>query len=151
AAHKGLFNEDLDLQYGFFSKRLRIYRDHNKDNKDTFITDWIYKLRRKVFFEVGDENLINTSQLLPFEYINEYTSLFGEQQKQTHIKKDLITGLNRAFSNRLVKNGKNLYATTENLMIYDSFRIKRVRIEEENDRKEIDYKPSKFILSIEDA
>lgn len=150
-AHNELFNEELDLQFGFFSKRLKIYRDHNKDNTDTFISDWINKLRRKVFFELTDEKLINTRQLLPYEYIDEYTSLFGNPQKQTHIKKDLINGLNRAFSNRLVKSGKSLFATTENLMIYESFKNKQVRIEEEDERMEIDYKPSRFILKIEET
>ncbi|WP_163971800.1 ATP-binding protein [Oceanobacillus halotolerans] len=148
--HEELFNNELDLQFGFFSKRLRIYRDHNKDNSDTFISEWIHKLRRKVFFEVTDGELIDTNQLLPFEYVSEYSSMFNNQQKQTHIKRGLINGLNRAFSNRLVKNGKSLYATTENLMIYDSYRNKQVKIEEEEERKDIDYIPSRFVLNVDE-
>ena len=146
--HNDLFNEELDMQFGYFKKRLIIYRDHNKDSNDDLIEQWIEKLRRKVYFEVPEDFTIDRTALLPYKYLNEYAELFESQSKQAQIKRDIIKGLNRAFSKRLVESGSYLYATTENLMIYGDFKPKEMSIDQEPERNDIDHNPSKFILSV---
>lgn len=148
--HKEIFNNDLDLQQGYFNKKLRLYREHSSLQDNAFIEEWIPRLRRKLFFELATNEFINTLHLLPFEYLEEYISLFGDKAKQSKIRRDLVNGLNRAFSNRLVKNEKtlSLKATNENLMIYGNFNNRQIELVEESDRADLDHRSSVFDLVV---
>ncbi|MCM3729906.1 hypothetical protein M3226_30755 [Neobacillus cucumis] len=149
--HKELFDDSLDLQLGYFLKKLRLYRDYNAENDLSIIEEWIPRLRRKFFFEVRNELLFNANQLLPFEYINQYQNLFNNTKNQSLIKRSLINGLNRIFSGRLTEFNKNLLATNKNLIVYESFKTnKDIELEQENERKDIDRIPSKFELTVEE-
>ncbi|MEH7114922.1 hypothetical protein V7124_21555 [Neobacillus niacini] len=149
--HKNLFDDSLDLQLGYFLKKLRLYRDYNTENDLSIVEDWIPRLRRKFFYEVGNDNLSNANQLLPFEYINQYKSLFNNTKNQTLLKRSLINGLNRIFSGRLTENNKNLLATNRNLIVYESFKTnKDIDLEQEAERKDIDRIPSKFMITVEE-
>lgn len=146
--HKELFNNDLDLYLGYFKKRLELYRDHNKDSNDQFIEEWISKLRRKFYFEFSRDDILNRKNLVPFQYINQYVEMFESKPKRLHIRKDLINGLNRAFSKKLVAQSNQLYATNENLMIHSMVQSNSVKLEKEHGRNDIDHLPSKFYLYI---
>jgi hypothetical protein len=146
--HSSLYNSDLDLYLGYFKKRLEIYRDHNKDSNDSLIDDWISKLRRKFYFEFPNEILFYRKSMLPFQYINEYDQMFNHPIKRMHSRKDLINGLNRSFSKRLVSPSQQLYATNENLMIHSLVPSTQVIIEKENPRNDIDHLPSKFYMVV---
>lgn len=149
--HKELFDNSLDLQLGYFLKKLRLYRDYNTENDLSIIEEWIPRLRRKFFYEVRNEHLSNANQLLPFEYINQYKGLFDNTKNQTLIKKRLINGLNRIFAGRLTKTNKNLLATNKNLIVYESFKTSRdIELEQEAERKDIDRIPSKFKITVEE-
>ncbi|WP_129688300.1 hypothetical protein [Gottfriedia acidiceleris] len=148
--HNDLFGNDLDMQFGYFKKRLNIYRDHNKESDDNLIDEWIYKLRRKLFFEVENENYLKRIALLPFQYVQDYEEMIHNAHKKALIRKDLINGLNRAFSKKLVAPLNELHATTENLMIHSSYRLRDVEIEDEKKREDIDHLPSKFFLLVDD-
>ncbi|MFF2875075.1 hypothetical protein ACFVR2_02005 [Gottfriedia sp. NPDC057991] len=147
--HNDLFDNNLDMQFGYFKKRLNIYRDHNKESDDNLIDEWIYKLRRKLFFEIENENHLKRIALLPFQYVQDYEEMIQNIQKRALIRKDLINGLNRSFSKKLVSPLNELHATTENLMIHSSYKLKQLAIEEEQKREEIDHLPSKFILVVD--
>ncbi|MFC7370746.1 hypothetical protein ACFQPF_03555 [Fictibacillus iocasae] len=148
--HKEIFNNAIDLQFGFFLKQLKLYRDHNKTSDHGLITKWIPQLRRKLFFELNDTEQINVKTLLPFEYVTEYEQLFDDKQKQKHLKKELANGLNRSFSKKLVENKKNaeLISTSENLLIHEVFKVKEIRFEQEEERNDLDRIPSNFRVII---
>lgn len=146
--HNDIFNEDLDLYLGYFKKRLDMYRDHNKDSNDKLIEEWINKLRRKFFFEFPNDDLFNRNSLIPFQFLKEFGDMFDNPMKRMQSRKDLVNGLNRAFSKRLVASSSQLYATTENLMIHSIVSNNQVIINEEKSRTDIDHLPSKFILLV---
>lgn len=150
-AHNELIGDSLDLQLGYFKKKLTLYRDYDVDKDHTIVNEWIPKLRRKYFYETVSEDSVNANQLLPFEYVDEYVNLFGNPKAQALLKKDMINGLNRIFSGRLTEmNNKHLFATNKNLMIHEQFRSKDVDIEEEEDRLDLDRIPSSFKISVRD-
>jgi hypothetical protein len=150
-AHNELIGDSLDLQLGYFKKKLTLYRDYDVDKDHAIVNEWIPKLRRKYFYETVSEDSVNANQLLPFEYVDEYVNLFGNPKAQALLKKDMINGLNRIFSGRLTEmNNKHLFATNKNLMIHEQFRSKDVDIEEEEERLDLDRIPSSFKISVRD-
>jgi hypothetical protein len=146
--HKDLYNDELDLYLGYFKKRLNLYRDHNKDSNDNFVEVWIEKLRRKFYFEFPDDGLFKRKRLTPFQFLHEYEEMFDHTMKRIHSRNDLINGLNRAFSKRLVADSFQLFATNENLMIHSLVPNTQVLINKENERTEIDHLPSKFYILV---
>ncbi|AKL95587.1 hypothetical protein CACET_c21400 [Clostridium aceticum] len=147
--HKNLFNKELDMSYGYFSRKLKRYRDHNGVADSDFIDQWVSKLRRKFYFEVPDEIEMDRMLLLPFQHLTQYEDLFSNDKMKSLIRTKLINGLNRSFTNRLVKQTKNvLFATSQDLMIYDEFKGKQVEIKDQSFREDIDFKPSKFTLEV---
>ncbi|WP_345240662.1 hypothetical protein [Pontibacillus salipaludis] len=149
--HSEIFGPTLDLELGYFKKKLTLYRDYNVDNDHSLIEEWIPKLRRKLFYELQQDLGFITDQLLPYEYLGEYKSLFNSHKNQTAIKKQLTNGLNRVFSGRLTSDMKELLATNKNLMIYESFSSKKaLKLLEELERSDLDRKPSKFSLNVDD-
>ncbi|MHC8520846.1 hypothetical protein ACPJHQ_05475 [Rossellomorea sp. H39__3] len=148
-AHNALIGDSLDLQLGYFKKKLTLYRDYDIDKDHSIVEQWIPKLRRKYFYETDSEDSVKANQLLPFEYVDDYKLLFDNPKAQSQSKKDMINGLNRIFSGRLTEvNNKHLFATNKNLMIYEYFRAKDVDIEEEAERMDLDRIPSKFKISV---
>jgi hypothetical protein len=150
--HKSIFNDSIDLQFGYFLKQLKLYRDHNKTSDHGLVTKWIPQLRRKLFFELDNTEHINIKALLPFEYVSDYEKLFDDKQKQNLIRKELTNGLNRAFSKKLVENQRNvqLIATSENLLIHESFQNRRIILEQEVGREDLDRISSVFKLIVDD-
>ncbi|GAA1368356.1 hypothetical protein ACFSE3_10595 [Peribacillus frigoritolerans] len=148
--HREIFNADLDLKLGYFIKKLDIYRNHNKESNDNFVDEWINKLRRKFYFEFPEESLFNRKSLIPFDYITDFGELFDNAHKQGKIKKALITGLNRAFSKKLVDPSSDLLATNDNLMIHGTYKMRNLKILPENARLEMDHRASKFFLSVDE-
>lgn len=148
--HKKLFNKELDMEFGFFRRKLNQYRDHNGIIEGDFIDEWIRKLRRKLYYEVSNDMKINRHKLLPFQHLSSYEKLFESDKAKQQTKNFIINGLNRSFTNRLVKPSKNLYATSQDLMIKDIFKNKQVEIIEQENRDDLDYLPSEFILRVDD-
>lgn len=150
-AHNELIGGSLDLQLGYFKKKLTLYRDYDVNKDHSIVEEWIPKLRRKYFYETRSDAFANPSALLPFEYVSEYERLFDNSKAQTLIKKEIINGLNRIFSGRLTEgNNKHLFATNKNLMIYEQFRAKDVDVEQEEERTDLDRVPSNFKVAVRD-
>ncbi|KGX91863.1 P-loop NTPase family protein [Pontibacillus marinus] len=149
--YENLFGKTLDLELGYFQKKLALYRDYNIGSDQSLIDEWIPKLRRKFFYELEDNHIFKPNQLLPYEYLSDYKSMFDDIKNQKATKKVLIGGLNRVFSGRLTKETKHLYATNKNLMVYDTFKQnKDVKLIEESERYDLDRKPSTFTLWVDD-
>jgi hypothetical protein len=150
-AHNALIGDSLDLQLGYFKKKLTLYRDYDVDKDHSIVEEWIPKLRRKYFYETASDENVNSNQLLPFEYVDEYVKLFDNPKAQSLMKREIINGLNRIFSGRLTEtNNKHLFATNKNLMIYEQFRSKDVDVEQEEARTDLDRIPSSFKISVRD-
>ncbi|MED1603281.1 hypothetical protein [Alkalihalophilus marmarensis] len=149
--HGQLFDDSLDLQLGYFSKKLTLYRDYNVDNDRSIVEEWIPRLRRKFFFEIEDKNNFNANQLLPFEYVSDYVSLFESNRNISQNKRTLMNGFNRVFSGRLTEQTRDLLATNKNLIIYETFRANRdVEVKVESERVDLDRVPSKLKLIVDD-
>ncbi|MFB5931825.1 hypothetical protein ACE8FZ_00780 [Peribacillus frigoritolerans] len=147
--HREIFKADLDLKLGYFIKKLDIYRNHNKESNDNFVNEWINKLRRKFYFEFPEESLFDRKSLIPFNYVSDYGDLFDNISKLGKIRRDIINGLNRAFSKKLVAPTNDLLATNDNLMIHGTYKMKNLKINQENARPEMDHRASKFLLSVD--
>ncbi|QMT17217.1 hypothetical protein H1Q58_14840 [Planococcus maritimus] len=146
--HFSLIDDSIDLQRGYFKNQLNMYRDHNEKITYEDISFWIYKLRRKLFFEANEE-LFAVEKLLPFEYIKDFKEIMSEN-KINEFKKMLVPSLNRSFSRKLIDPifVKNLYAINETLLIKNTFKRGELILEIEPTREEIDHLPSKLILKI---
>ncbi|MBW7652119.1 hypothetical protein [Anoxybacillus sp. ST4] len=152
--HKKLFDNGLDMEFQYFRNMIEFYRNYGEGNQD-FLEKWIPRLRRKLYFELENEKYFSTLRLLPFEYVTEYISMFGDKDAQSRMRKEIVNGLNRAFSRRLVEKSRGssfqLKATNENLVIYGSFNRGQIRLYEELSRDDLDHIPSKFYLSIDES
>ncbi|MDG5472077.1 hypothetical protein P6709_09965 [Jeotgalibacillus sp. ET6] len=147
--HRKLINDSLDLQLGYFKKKLSLYRDYDMEKDHKIINEWIPKLRRKYFYEMNSENEAQANQLLPFEYTSDYISMFNNPKNRASLKKDIINGLNRVFSGKLTEvSNRYLFATNKNLMIYEQFRARDINIEEEENREDLDRIPAKFKVDV---
>lgn len=148
--HKEIFNQDLDIGHGYFLRKLKVYRDHHGMVNNDFIDQWIPKLRRKLYFEIEDDKGLDRKTLLPFQYIHHYEKLFNDEREKAHVKTKIVNGLNRSFTNKLVEPSKNLIASSQDLMIYDEFKPRQVKIFDEKTREDIDFLPSKYLIKVED-
>lgn len=146
--HLRIIDNSLDLKRGYFKNQLNMYRDHNEKVTYENISFWIYKLRRKLFFE-ADGSLLAVEKLLPFEYIEHFED-FLNGDRLNELKKVLVPSLNRSFSRKLIdpSHVKSLYAINETLLIKNSFKKGELELEIELARKEIDHLPSKFLLKV---
>ncbi|MCX8001192.1 MAG: hypothetical protein N2661_01290 [Anoxybacillus mongoliensis] len=151
--HKKLFDNGLDMEFQYFRNMIEFYRNYGEGDQD-FLEKWMPRLRRKLYFELENEKYFSTLRLLPFEYVTEYISMFGDKNNQSKMRKEIVNGLNRAFSRRLVEKSKGssfqLKATNENLVIYGSFNKGQINLYEEPSRNDLDHSPSKFYLSVDD-
>ncbi|NOU99528.1 hypothetical protein [Paenibacillus planticolens] len=150
ADHSQLFNNELDMLFGYFKKQLEIYRSHDANIDNSLVEVWMPRLRRKYFFETLSNNEKLRLHLVPFDYYREFNMLFNNKALQSSIKKELISGLNRAFSKKLVANSgtAQLFATTENLLIHQTFLHNHITLTSERQREDIDHLPSKFKISV---
>jgi hypothetical protein len=73
---------------------------------------WLPHCRRKLFFEWSEVERVNG--LIPFLYLDAYLDLLrDEQSTRDWIRRDLVLGLNRAFSHLYLTDSNNLYVTTQ--------------------------------------
>ncbi|WP_028400575.1 hypothetical protein [Ectobacillus panaciterrae] len=152
--HEQMFSSDLDMQFGYFKKNLVLYRDHNNESGDSIVNFWINKLRRKLYFEVPTNYFVERTDMLPFKFVDNYQEIFGNKIKQQRIIKNLLNGLNRAFTKKLTERNGKLYVANENLLISDMFtpgRRNEVQLIQDSDREDLDYISSKYFLLINNS
>ncbi|KFX32548.1 hypothetical protein GT94_14210, partial [Geobacillus stearothermophilus] len=141
-------------EFDYFKKKVRFYREYGQNIDQPFLEHWMPKLRRKVYFELEGQNYLNTLKLLPFEYLEQYIGLFDNDSAQSNVRKDLVNGLNRAFSRRLTHKFKSkgsfyLKVSNETLMIYGSFDRRKIELLQEKGRDDLDHLSSKFFLVVD--
>ncbi|MGQ7280418.1 hypothetical protein ACT91Q_21010 [Brevibacillus thermoruber] len=147
--HSQIFNNDLDMLFGFYKKHINLYRTHHREDEQKFLFNYMPRFRRKYFFEIGPQVNDTRELLIPYRYFYRYLKALNDKQTQYNIRKDLITGLNRIFSKRLVsKRETQLLVVNEHLMIHQAISLSSLKIIEMKGRDDIDFLPSKFILQV---
>ncbi|MFD1136567.1 hypothetical protein [Paenibacillus urinalis] len=152
SSHNKFFDSEIDMLLGYAKKVLDFYRRAEKSKileevSEISILDLIPKLRRKYFFEIELENKCERYELISYKYFQLYLEIFDNKSKHFQVKKDLMQGLNAAFSKKLISNqGNQLYAVNENLLVHQIFSQSQVKFDMEQQRNDIDHLPSKFFL-----
>lgn len=116
--HQELFSEGLDLGGRLFLQRRNEYlkggASAQKPEQDHPLINWLPHCRRKVFFEWNRRG--QTDRLLPFLYLVEYFRLLSDDAAfRKRRSRDIVLGLNRAFSGLFLSNDNNtnLYVTSQ--------------------------------------
>lgn len=149
AKHRELFSEEIDLLFGYYRKLIELHRTHNPDRNADAIFDQMPKFRRKYFFEFEEQGQAMRRKLIP--YISYYRFVECLEDKQTHqsIRRELIQGLNHAFSKKLINRSESqLFVVNENLLIHGEYSSTQVRLSIDSEREDIDYLPSRFYLTV---
>lgn len=118
AEHAALFMPAVDLNYQRFAQDRRAYveggAELQADEEAAAILRWLPHSRRKLFFEWRTPAL--TNRLIPFLYLETYLDLLRDEHgSMEQVRRDLVLGLNRAFSRLYLTDSDNLYVTTQYL------------------------------------
>ncbi|MBE1444856.1 hypothetical protein [Paenibacillus sp. OAS669] len=148
-SHNEIFNEEVDMLFGYYRKLIDLYRTHNPHMDQKKIFEKMSKFRRKYFFETNEQNQDMRKLLIPYRYFYRYLDGLSNKQSHSLIRRELIQGLNAAFSKKLVSRSETqLFAVNENLMIHQVFSVNQIKLVEDAPRVDIDYEPSRFFISV---
>ncbi|MBK9714552.1 MAG: hypothetical protein IPO81_25065 [Kouleothrix sp.] len=116
AEYKQLFAPAVDINHRRFEQDRRAYveggADRQSDEEADALMRWLPHCRRKLFFEWPEVERVN--RLIPFLYLDAYLDLLRDEQSvRDWIRRDLVLGLNRAFSHLYLTDSNNLYVTTQ--------------------------------------
>lgn len=116
AEYERLFKPSVDLgDRRFIQDRDNYLRGssklpHSEDNHP--LLRWLPHCRRKLFFEW--EETKKADQLVPFLFWPKYLELLdGDAMRLERTCKEMILGINRAFSNLYLNDSENLYVTSQ--------------------------------------
>ena len=116
--HASLFAPLVDLNHRRFAQDREAYLNGGADRtpaeEEQALMRWLPHCRRKLFFEWrAEEKIIH---LIPFLYLDFYQSLLREERGvHEGVLRDLVTGLNRAFSRLYLTQSEYLFVTTQYL------------------------------------
>ncbi|GAB4533302.1 MAG: hypothetical protein Fur0018_22500 [Anaerolineales bacterium] len=114
--HRRLFAPALDLGSQHFEQDRTTYlrggsASPKQDEKHPLM-DWLPHCRRKLFFEWRDADAAD--RLVPFIFLPDYFRLVqGDRALLDRYHRDLILGLNRAFSGLYLTDANYLYVTSQ--------------------------------------
>ena len=114
--HQRLFAPALDLGGQRFGQERTAYlrggsASPRKEEKHPLM-DWLPHCRRKLFFEWRDRR--QADRLVPFLFLPDYFRLVqGDRALLDRYRRDLILGLNRAFSGLYLTDDSHLYVTSQ--------------------------------------
>lgn len=117
AEHKLLFAPAVDLNERRFAQDREAYlsggADHTAGEEQQALLRWLPHCRRKLFFEWHIEKVM---PLIPFLYLNQYQSLLNDERgAHDGSLRELVIGLNRAFSRLYLTENEYLFVTTQYL------------------------------------
>lgn len=152
--HEMIFSDDIDLLFGYYRKRIEQYRtlDPNQDKENTKdVFDQMPRFRRKFFFECGEYGKELRNKLLPYQYFSTFVDCLENQKSHSLIRRELIHGLNQAFTKKLIGRSEPqaLYAVNEHLLIHGIYGSTQVKIALEEQRNDIDHIPSYIKLQVQ--
>lgn len=147
--HQTLFDEEIDLLFGYYRKLIEMYRTQNPDQDSMAIFEQMPKFRRKYFFESEEQEGSIREKLVPYLHFYRFVDSLTNKQTLASIRKELIQGLNHAFSRKLISRDETqLFVVNENLMIHESFSASQVKLFVDEERSDIDYLPSKIYITV---
>ncbi|WP_055106244.1 hypothetical protein [Paenibacillus ihumii] len=147
--HQMLFDDEIDLLFGYYRKLIERYRIQDPDKESLEIFDQMPKFRRKYFFETGEQDKRTREMLTPYLHFYRFLDCLKDRQTLASTRKELIQGLNHNFSKKLISRGEtNLYVVNENLLIHESYSPSQVRLSIDEERTDIDYLPSKMFITV---
>ncbi len=116
AEYQQLFVPAVDVNHRRFEQDRRAYveggADRQAEEESAALMRWLPHCRRKLFFEWAEIKRVN--RLIPFLYMDTYLELLQDEQRVgDQIRRDLVLGLNRAFSRLYLTDSNNLYVTTQ--------------------------------------
>jgi hypothetical protein len=124
AEHERLFAPAVDINHRRFEQDRRAYieggADRQAEQEADALMGWLPHCRRKLFFEWREVERVN--RLVPFVYLEPYLQLLhdGSQDQakplrgvSDQLRRQLVLGLNRAFSRLYLTDSNNLYVTTQ--------------------------------------
>jgi hypothetical protein len=116
--HKRLFEPTIDLNERSFAQDREAYlsggADRTAAEEERDLMRWLPHCRRKLFFEWHAEQHVN--RLIPFLYLDVYQSLLRDERGvHERVLRDLVLGLNRAFSRLYLTESEHLFVTTQYL------------------------------------
>jgi hypothetical protein len=116
SAYKQLFAPAVDINHRRLEQDRRAYveggADRQADEEADALMRWLPHCRRKLFFEWDEIERVNG--LIPFLYLDAYLDLLRDEQRaRDRIRRDVVLGLNRAFSHLYLTDSNNLYITTQ--------------------------------------
>ena len=115
--HEQLFAAgQLDLGDKLFLQERNAYLQGGASSpnpeKEHSLIEWLPRCRRKLFFEWKNTEV--TDRLLSFTYLPDYFRLIKSLSTlRDHFTRDLILGLNRAFSGLYLTDANSLYVTSQ--------------------------------------
>jgi hypothetical protein len=118
AEHARLFEPMVDLNYRRFAQDREAYlsggADHTAAEEEQALMRWLPHCRRKLFFEGRAEEKV--TRQIPFLYLGLFQSLLRDERGvRERVLRDLVVGLNRAFSRLYLTDSDYLYVTTQYL------------------------------------
>ncbi|ANY72834.1 hypothetical protein H0178_34265 [Cytobacillus firmus] len=147
--HRMLFDDEIDLLFGYYRKLIERYRIQDPDKQSNTIFDQMSKFRRKYFFETDERDESTRKLLMPYLHFYRFLDSLKDKQTLASVRKELIQGLNHNFSKKLIsRNETNLYIVNENLLIHESYSPSQVRLSIDEERSDIDYLPSKIFITV---
>lgn len=148
--HRLLFNEAIDLLFGYYRKQIEISRNREESTLSVDVADLMPAFRRKYFFEASDEQTGIREKLVPYIHFYRFLQVLSSIPEQSKIRQSLIRGLNRAFTQKLVDRDENqLLAVTELMLVHQSYSISQVTLEAEQKRTGVDHAASYLWLMID--
>jgi hypothetical protein len=117
-AHKQLFAPAVDLDFRRFGQDRIAYVEGGAERRAgeeaRAMLAWLPHCRRKLFFEWHDKQRVN--QLITFRHLDTYLRLLtGERGTHEEVRRQLVLGLNRAFSRLYLTDYDTLYVTSQYL------------------------------------
>ena len=147
--HQMLFDDEIDLLFGYYRKLIERYRIQDPDNESMAIFEQMSKFRRKYFFETSEQDESTREMLTPYLHFYRFLDCLKDRQTLASTRKELIQGLNHNFSKKLINRGEtNLFVVNENLLIHESYSPSQVRLSIDEERSDIDYLPSKMFITV---
>jgi hypothetical protein len=156
--HKVLFDDEIDLLFGYYRKLIEQYRVQGlveksktteKETSQFDLSDLMPKFRRKYFFETSEDDINAREKLIPYIFFYRYLKCLSDAQTRSAVKKELIRGLNINFIKKLIRRDENnLFVANENLLIHNSYSPGQISVVVDNARDDIDYTPSKLMLRV---
>lgn len=113
--HAAILSEGLDTGWSRFQQDRKQYlhgdKQPSRDGNHSPFVEWLPHIRRKLFFEWDSDN--QAFSLLPFSTLSVYLRLLkGDTGLLEQYKRELVLGLNRAFTGLYLNQADNLYVTS---------------------------------------